>query len=937
VTQTDTVHPSRDKYLAALSLGDELLPSFVRSFPGSTLAQGDPSWLENWFRARSQHYFEDATAEPPDQLRPPPSLADAIAQAEGIATSPCILLEFDAHYFRGFRTLPRRVYFSHGLTVVDGPNTSGKTSLAEALEWLFTGELLRRTLHGQGAPRELEDCICNQLRPAGESTWVEATFQLADEQSIILRRVLVSDYGSTLTSKPMSKLYRDGVELSPDEEVGLLDAMVAGIPPLLMQHSLRVFVQSSPSERRTYFERLLRLDEVTSLVERAVIGDARLPDFPSPTGGVALAKWQRLKSSTQERSSRSSLTRVERAVPISLREAMAQALLSVGKAEFPDLLQEVNNLDEAITMVSTRQRERRQEAFPLLVSLRPRTSIDDQLLETISSEPFSRCLDRIVAGRSALAALEAASRQITDAEIAIANAFSLLSSAQIIAEAALPSTCPLCAYQQVPTLTADRIRVIRSWGPARDARTAATQSLAADVEALRQRIADVTRARTALLPAQRPPEEWHAAVQAAPPSIAAFANQLHNGASAIAQSLGSFDDARAQLASILASPHLTDQDIASLREATHTISSEAPALLRGSREYAQLFSELEASVAALSREDPAYGSREAWLDVASDQETTATDILWEAAKAKAQRELASLRQALIQSRNTILEARRQQLGEGITAVWRELREDTYSVFSRLYIPEPRGRGFPVEIEVKAVLDDGTQQREVDALRVFSESQVHALGIAAFVTRSALLGHRTVILDDPVQSMDEDHFRTFAGSLLPYLVGQGLQVIVLTHNDTFSRDVSHAFSDAQDYTTMSIRHSRREGCLVDEGNRRASERLKRAEDLGEEGRFQDAWRHVRLAMERIYLVAMLKYGGEGFDPKAWHNQTADFMWKSGTEDVISRIAPEGGPRLRDILALSVAGAHDKAPPGHTDLTQAIRDLRQLLTTLRLGSG
>ena len=73
-------------------------------------------------------------------------------------------------------------------------------------------------------------------------------------------------------------------------------------------------------------------------------------------------------------------------------------------------------------------------------------------------------------------------------------------------------------------------------------------------------------------------------------------------------------------------------------------------------------------------------------------------------------------------------------------------------------------------------------------------QVNALGIAAFVTRSKLLGHKMLIFDDPVQSMDEEHFKTFAKDVLTHVLSEGFQVIILTHNDVFARDISHCHYD-----------------------------------------------------------------------------------------------------------------------------------------------
>lgn len=46
-----------------------------------------------------------------------------------------------------------------------------------------------------------------------------------------------------------------------------------------MQHTLRDFVQSNPAARRQYFEQLLKLDDLTTMIEKAVIGDTRLREF----------------------------------------------------------------------------------------------------------------------------------------------------------------------------------------------------------------------------------------------------------------------------------------------------------------------------------------------------------------------------------------------------------------------------------------------------------------------------------------------------------------------------------------------------------------------------------------------------------------------------------------------------------------------------------
>ena len=76
--------------------------------------------------------------------------------------------------------------------------SSGKTRLAEALEWLLTGSPSRRERRHSGNPRELEKCMSNQFCPGDVDTWVSTTFILksqGDFEEIVLRRVLKKDYG----------------------------------------------------------------------------------------------------------------------------------------------------------------------------------------------------------------------------------------------------------------------------------------------------------------------------------------------------------------------------------------------------------------------------------------------------------------------------------------------------------------------------------------------------------------------------------------------------------------------------------------------------------------------------------------------------------------------------------------------------------------------
>jgi hypothetical protein len=184
-------------------------------------------------------------------------------------------------------------------------------------------------------------------------------------------------------------------------------------------------------------------------------------------------------------------------------------------------------------------------------------------------------------------------------------------------------------------------------------------------------------------------------------------------------------------------------------------------------------------------------------------------------------------------------------------------------------------------------------------------------------------------------MDEEHFKTFARDLIPSVLEQGFQVILLTHNDTFARDVSHFHYDRPDYVTMSIRHSRSEGSVVEEGNRRVAERLTLAEHTLDQGHFDEAWKYIRYAIERLYTISYAKYGPASFRPESWQHQTAESMWNSGARGVILSKLPDSGNRLKDILDMTVGGAHDRQSKGETDIRDSLTFLRKTLNELKVG--
>ena len=455
-------HLTGDEALSHLSTNKGAGGTLVRAYPGIREAESS-DWLGNWFKERAKQYNVGSISQL-ESVVPfdPPSTTGP----EGTLARPIRLRTMQAQYFRGFRTSLGVVDLSNGLTVIEGRNSSGKTSLAEALEWLFTGSLSRRETSTAGNSRELEDCIGNQFCPDGEDTWVSATLELevteGPPQEVQLRRVLKEDYGSTSNSLSASTLFLDSTELTGDEERRILDEYFAGIPPLLLQHTLRDFVQGDPKRRRDYFERLLRLDELTELIRVTVITDERATEFIGPSGGIAIRLWRDLESMVQSQESRRFLNRALQGGVANIVERVESILVAIARTEFPILFEEPMEDERVVPTLRDEQMRVRQNSFPMLARLRPSRQVSDHEVQTSPATEIGEISQGI---RDAWQAYEPVLRQaeaIGKSSLAISKAYQVLFGAGLIEVGSDSQHCPLCAYQQTATLSEARITTIQN-------------------------------------------------------------------------------------------------------------------------------------------------------------------------------------------------------------------------------------------------------------------------------------------------------------------------------------------------------------------------------------------------------------------------------------------------------------------------------------------
>jgi hypothetical protein len=919
---------SNDLVLKALQTLEEPVGSLVRAFPGRAAAADDAGWIDKWFLDLVRRI---AAGHGPD-----PKTIIASAAEESVLSRlakppvelPVRLISLRPQFFRGFRAVAMPIQLDADLVAIEGRNSSGKTSVSEAIEWVLTGQLSRRTSGEHGHASELADCIGNEFRPEGQDTLVELTVRVGDEP-LHLKRILRRDYSKTATEQPLSELLVNGVVIGSDKEVELKDKLFAGVHPILMQHNLRRFVHDDPTSRRRYFERLLQIDELTGLIEKAVIGPTRLVQITNPQGGMGLNALRSLISELEKDSqtapSAMHLKGVEKLKSSEVPDALTSALVKVGNERFAGELGPGKTFSECRDILGDAQRIQREAKLPVLGLLEQARAHSAPTID-----PVRQALDQFKAAASDLTKAGSAAASLTKAQQEVARAVERLTENSLIdTNTSTPQTCPVCAHP-APTLTPARVKEITSWTPLARVMRDAEAKLQTMQGALGQ---EIDRLRTV--------------VQAVVPSVPSTADVEKQLVGASQRVIGLTRTALASAAEVKKKISEIDKALGAITDALRDQKSLADGVINGLATGLGLLqpvlsshrddvAHLEEAVGAASRDDSLYRLREKWLDLAGLTTGVAEDVAWERAKTTAKISLDGLREGLIALRTAIIEGARQTFSEEMTKVWQLLRSDSGAQFSRLSVPPARGKGYKLEFELKAIISDGSENPEVDALRVFSESQINVVGLAAYITRANLLGHKVLIFDDPVQSMDEEHFRSFAANLLPTLLDQGIQVVILTHSDTFARRLNDHHYDRASYLTLETRAGKRQGCEVLEGNRRVSERLRNARKKASEGELQEAWRFIRLAMERLYTLAYAKANPK-FDPETWRNATAEDMWKKGVKEIVEKAVPGSAVRLGEIATATAAGAHDKAATSETDVADATKYLAGLLEPLRLGAG
>lgn len=168
------------------------------------------------------------------------------------------LLQLKPFYFRAYGD-NSPITFANNLTIIYGGNGSGKSSLAESLEWLFYGSTKRRRKGDQYSKTEYKGSYIHKGCPPDAAPYVEAEVIFSDESKHILRRTMkLDDHGKV--SDTDSIIIIDGQEVSDLYDLGISSDAYC---PIVVQHGIQDFIHTRPIERYRIISEALGLSELT--------------------------------------------------------------------------------------------------------------------------------------------------------------------------------------------------------------------------------------------------------------------------------------------------------------------------------------------------------------------------------------------------------------------------------------------------------------------------------------------------------------------------------------------------------------------------------------------------------------------------------------------------------------------------------------------------
>lgn len=655
------------------------------------------------------------------------------------------LLSLQINNFRGFGPNSTPIQLDGDLLLFFGPNGYGKTSIAEAIEWLFYGTTKRRQRGDTYSRSEYANSFANVH--GGRPVQVEATVLLNGATMRLARRITGGETTETLIDGAVAEF--SAINVVPIEAVY----------PVIAQHGLQTFIHAKPKDRRDAICAALGLDELTSL--KAALDSARTSFQRTPPRSVQEAR--RELSSNAE-----ALGQLRATASLAARWRAPQPQIDLA-SDLTSLLlasEELTGVPAASVDAALDQlRAHRTEVS--------RTVFDAERL-LLPANWTALKIEAAADIDQAVLTLSSLERAITDALASAASAYStaLLDFWKTgLTLAPSGDQCPMCEADTLST--AQRTELQRRIAAASEnltRRKALSSARDAALQAVRKAAASVERIKIGEL-SERDRSQLTTMFANEPEALDAFSTCFD-------QFRAAAEEFRAKTGSYVA---FAERVLERIVDVQHSDALRAEAVqIRDA-----VFPDFNRFAAKLQNYADEWNVFKPKLDarIASNETIARIDAVGKTLRSVGHMrvldrfdQIARETQELIRQVESCMQTTQSQL---LTTRGSEVKD----LYDRL------NRGANVGFEI---MEPGTDTMKLHAksfgVRMpaaanLSECQLNCVGLAMWLMRattpSSPFGF--VLLDDPVQSMDDDHAEAFISDIVPHLLNDhGKQVIVLSH-------------------------------------------------------------------------------------------------------------------------------------------------------------
>jgi hypothetical protein len=686
--------------------------------------------------------------------------------------SPAKITKIEVQGFRAFHQI-QSLDTDFPVTAIWGPNSQGKTSLAEAFEFLFSGKIVRRELMASSQD-EFADALRNAHMPGRLPVFVRAHVVSSHGTPHVICRTLVSDYSKKQDC--VSRFELDGTA-SPEDALRDLGFVLSHPPlsaPVLAQHTLGYLFSARPQERATYFRALLEVSDLEAFRAQVAALEVTLKSADNPI----LAK---LTAATVIPAAAPNLKSCATGAPSSA--AIAKALSGGVSA----LLRA-----EEITEPAT-DAEGLMALAELLVTKQSRTF---PLKGFDRKQPAAR----IIQGSSYWARLNEyfTERAKVDRETRrLLRLFNEVLSLPAVAHAHDPIDCPVCGTEE--GLTPSRIAAIRQSAADTDAFQQSEQKAIAALKELASALEGAETAIAAALPLfmQYPAKARRQRAFRVERIRMLLPQEDERTVAPWLTALRPFVRAQRKAAICIKEGRLVVEDFAAAPEKLAAtgpveqmiacVDSSISELLLTAKAYDATEGPLITAVKkAVDRESKTAGWQDL-IDLASDPASLGKALVERAVLNDLQKEHQQALKEIDRGNETVLEEKFGELSNGVQKWWDLLRPGEHSFFSAVK-PRPGARR---SVDFKAGLADGDDRKEAklrDVIAVFSQSQLHCLGLAVFLARAVHERSGFIVLDDPILSSDEDYRIHFKCAVMDELHKCGIRSVIITQCKDTWRDI-----------------------------------------------------------------------------------------------------------------------------------------------------